>query len=166
MMCESCSQTVATVHLTEMSDGEKNETHLCESCAQEKGITIKHHFSTSNLPGLVDAKVHQAIKQLSSILCPHCGISYGEFRRKGRLGCAHDYSFFRSGLEPLLEKIHAGTEHVGKVPTRVSLPYSDEPEVDQLERLLQEAVETEAYERAAELRDQIKELNEQADGHQ
>ncbi len=35
MQCDRCNQRPATVHLTEITNGQKQETHLCEVCAKE-----------------------------------------------------------------------------------------------------------------------------------
>jgi protein arginine kinase activator len=48
-----------------------------------------------------------------TIVCPECGMTYQEFRIKGRFGCVKCYDAFESGLSPLLEKVHGATEHVG-----------------------------------------------------
>ena len=40
MQCQFCDNR-ATVHLTEILDGQKIERHMCEQCAQSEGITVK-----------------------------------------------------------------------------------------------------------------------------
>ena len=60
----------------------------------------------------------QLTDELARLTCPACGIKYMEFRSEGRLGCPHDYQVFRTGLEPLLNKIHRADRHVGKRPRR------------------------------------------------
>ncbi len=79
-----------------------------------------------------------------------------EFRAQGRLGCPHDYTVFRVGLEPLLQRIHRATRHVGKAPRRV-VPAERHAERVELRRRLQAAIEAEAYEEAARLRDLLRE---------
>ncbi|HWI53976.1 MAG TPA: hypothetical protein VNT01_17705, partial [Symbiobacteriaceae bacterium] len=46
MQCENCGQRPAVVHSTMIVNGQKQETHLCEVCAQEKGQV---NFSFPNL---------------------------------------------------------------------------------------------------------------------
>ena len=36
--CQSCKEQPATIHLTEIVDGEKRELHYCEDCAHKEGI--------------------------------------------------------------------------------------------------------------------------------
>jgi protein arginine kinase activator len=66
-----------------------------------------------------------------------------------------DYTIFRKGLLPLLEKMHGNTQHVGKVPSRAGKELIKKNELMQLRSELNKAVEKEDYEKAAELRDKI-----------
>jgi len=80
-----------------------------------------------------------------------------EFRQQGRLGCPHDYAVFRAGLEPLLDRIHRSVRHVGKSPRRRdAAALAEHAEVVELRRRLREAVQAEAYEEAARLRDLLR----------
>ena len=49
MQCEICKTNTATVHLTEIIDGHRSESHLCQSCAQKEGVTIKSQLSLNEL---------------------------------------------------------------------------------------------------------------------
>ena len=51
VICESCHQNLATVHLTEIVQKTKKETHLCEECAREKGVTYDAEFSVKDFLG-------------------------------------------------------------------------------------------------------------------
>ena len=155
--CDKCDKP-ATVHLTEIVDGKKLEKHLCEDCAASEGITIKANVSISQL--LEDFILQgDSTQELSARSCEVCGIRFGEFREHGLLGCSHDYDAFGDLLEPLLVRAHEGaSQHVGKVPHRAG---SDQKKINAILRLraqLKAAVTGEDYERAAGLRDQIKEL--------
>jgi len=82
-----------------------------------------------------------------------------EFRARGRLGCPQCYEVFRASLEPLLEKIHGGTQHVGKAPDESSaVDRSRERRLLELRRDLQTSVREERYEQAAKLRDELTRL--------
>ena len=96
-------------------------------------------------------------EELARLKCPDCGIQYMEFRHQGRLGCPADYEVFRAGLEPILEKIHRATRHVGKVPRYRVRDAARRRELTDLRRELRDAVKAERYEEAARLRDLIRE---------
>src|SRR5262249_18843879 len=95
--------------------------------------------------------------QLARLSCPACGIKYMEFRAAGRLGCPHDYHVFRTGLEPLIDRIHRSARHVGKMPRRGTPDPVRQAEIMELRRQLQTAIQTEHYEEAARLRDLLRE---------
>jgi protein arginine kinase activator len=155
--CDSCDRP-ATVHLTSVeAGGARKEVHLCEACAEKKNVIHKQEL---NLGAVVQALIgsNQGAwsDELARLKCPVCGMKYMEFRAEGRLGCPHDYEVFRTGLEPLLQRIHRSVQHVGKRPGRGATASSRHREVLDLRRQLREAVEQENYERAAQLRDRIR----------
>jgi len=153
--CQFCSKP-ATVHLTDIVENKKREMHLCQSCAESQQLLKQQDL---NLPAILQSLIGQHLggqsDALARLTCPACGIKYMEFRAQGRLGCPHDYSVFRSGLEPLLQRIHRSTRHIGKSPRKIVSP-GRHAELVELRRLLQAAVEAEAYEEAAHLRDLLR----------
>ena len=165
--CQNCNQAPATVHITDIvpPHGEKRERHLCESCAESEGITMKQHEPINTiLAKFVQHKVGAGLKEVANLSCPKCGISFREFRAQGQLGCPHDYEVFAEYLTPLIERAHGGAkDHVGKVPQRLGPVVSERAELLRLQRQLDEAVEKEDYEAAAGLRDRIKTLQANAD---
>ncbi len=154
MKCQFCSKP-ATVHLTDIVNQQKKELHLCQSCAEKQQL-IKHQ--ELNLPAILQSLIGQHLgptDELARLTCPACGIKYMEFRAQGRLGCPHDYAVFRTGLEPLLQRIHRSVRHAGKSPRRRPGPQR-QAELMELRRRLQAAVEAETYEEAARLRDLLR----------
>ena len=162
--CENCGKQ-ATIHLTEIKGGKKLEKHLCESCAaQAEGFNAqpaKPHMPIDQLlTNFVTNQSQAASKTQESTTCPHCGITWAEFRQGGLLGCEHDYAAFDKEMTPLLQRAHEGAaHHVGKVPTRrggSGVPARRAVDATKLRKDLARAVESEDYERAAQLRDQIR----------
>jgi protein arginine kinase activator len=154
--CQFCSKP-ATVHLTLIENKQKKELHLCQECAEAQQALKQQEL---NLPAILQTLIGQHVgpltDELSRLTCPACGIRYMEFRAAGRLGCPHDYSVFRAGLEPLLKRIHRTGRHVGKRPRRHSLSPERQAELVELRGRLRQAVEAEAYEEAARLRDLLR----------
>jgi protein arginine kinase activator len=156
--CQNCGEP-ATVHLTEIADGEKIEKHLCEQCAAEEGITIKSNVPISQLLEDFILQASDSAKGQGEPSCPVCGLGFSEFRESGLLGCPHDYDAFGEQLEPLISRAQGGaTQHVGKVPKRAGLDQKRQNRILRLRAELKGAVAAEDYERAAILRDQIREL--------
>ena len=159
MKCQKCTKA-ATLHITEViSDDQFEELHLCEECAN------KYLYEPQNKPakGGEAALVEESdeASSLNQKECPQCGIKFVEFRNSGRLGCPHDYQEFRDELLPLLENIHGDPpRHTGKVPRRLPQSKQMQSELTQLRKQLLQAVNKEAYEEAARLRDRIRQLEE------
>jgi protein arginine kinase activator len=160
--CQDCEQT-ATVHLTEIVNGKKKEKHFCQECAEKQELLKQQEMNlTAILQSVIGQHVGGQTDELSRLTCPSCGIKYMEFKAAGRCGCPLDYQVFRQPLLPLLERIHRGVRHVGKVPPHAVQHAALQEELRDLRQQLRSAVEREAYEDAARLRDRIR-LKEQAD---
>jgi len=162
MKCEVCQKSSATVHLTDVSNNSKKEIHLCESCAQEQGVTIKSYLNKApTYPEFLTQIVHsqsEADPEEKDVMCPRCGITYRKFRSTGKFGCPNDYVVFKKGLVNLLEKIHGKVQHTGKVPLKATDQIARQKELRSLRSDLEKAVREEAYEKAAKIRDRIYEL--------
>lgn len=162
MLCEICKQAQATVHLTEIVNEQMTELHLCESCANQKGAQVESHFGLSDLlSGLADFSKTQEPEEVSTKACPTCGMTYDDFRKVGRLGCSDCYVTFKRSLGGLLKRIHGSSIHLGKSPARLVKPHKAKTELAELKRKLERAIEDEAFEEAARLRDQIHRMEQQ-----
>lgn len=184
MLCNECGQREATVHEVVIKSGKKAERHLCESCAREAGLAAPAPTQVSELLGKLmaaqaqkptPAKAPQVAQ--SGGTCPTCGATFAEFKAMGLLGCPECYRAFEGLLGPLLERAQdGGLHHVGKVP-RAALERSrgrgEQGEsailgsaverakrVESLRRALEDAVAGEQYERAARLRDELRQIGD------
>lgn len=161
MLCEKCQKKQATVHLSHLVNNNViQEFHLCQDCASQvtpigiKGTPLLPELLTS----LLEPIIGKLIKEMGSIKCPHCGMTYLDFKSSGRFGCAEDYDIFKNGIEQLIEKIHGTTQHKGKVPSHISKTIIKESELRILQRELERLVKEEKFEEAAQVRDKIKEF--------
>ena len=166
MTCDLCSQREATVHLTEIINDQSREIHLCEACAREKGAKAAKDFAAAVsgplfnglaelLAGLADSGASRDEGLKKKLACATCGMTYEEFRKSGRLGCAHCYESFRKILQPLLKRIHGSTQHVGRSPA-LSKKRRGPPDLSRLKEQMRRAVAAESFEEAVRLRDQIR----------
>jgi protein arginine kinase activator len=145
------------VHLTDIVNGKKKELHLCQKCAEQQQFVQQQELDLpAILQNLIGQHLGQLTDELARLTCPACGIKYMEFRAEGRLGCPNDYEVFRTGLKPLLERIHRSNRHVGKIPRRLPMNLDQQAELINWRRQLRAAVEAEAYEEAARLRDLLR----------
>jgi len=117
--CRRCSKP-ATLHITEIHDGNAVAIHLCETCAREY-LEDESGQSSPNPAAELAAKLEALVADDDDevvVRCTNCNISFNEFREQGRLGCPVCYEEFRLDLLPLLENIHEESRHVGKRPLR------------------------------------------------
>jgi protein arginine kinase activator len=170
MICQECHKRPATLHFTKIVNGEKNDYHYCDSCAQEKGEAFmfgdEPDFSINNLlaglfsfdPSFQQVKKETLPKQ-NVLQCDNCHMTINQFLNVGRFGCAHCYESFENQLTPLLKRLHSGNvEHRGKVPKRIGGSIHIKKQIQELKQTLQAAIHQEEFERAAEIRDKVRAL--------
>jgi len=160
--CQVCGEAEATIHFKELKNEEMQELHLCPSCAEEKGfhsLVEQDKASLSNqLIWMAENLYPEGSAKIGAVQCDRCGMRYSEFTRSGRLGCMHCYGSFEVQIRRLLRRIHGSTRHVGKTPGRPQPVSSRRAALHRLQEQLQRAIATEDYERAAKLRDEIRDL--------
>ena len=161
MVCDNCRERDAVVHLTQIVEAVVSQVHLCEQCAAARGIETTVTAPPSHPLGDFLQAVQQQAAQMpgDAARCAYCGTSLRDFRASGRLGCAQGFGAFEQSLRELLRRVHGSTRHVGwkhegTDPTAVAR----EATLEALRMRLAKAVEGEAFEEAAALRDQIRGL--------
>ncbi|MBI4430682.1 MAG: UvrB/UvrC motif-containing protein [Candidatus Omnitrophica bacterium] len=159
MLCNLCGKNDASIHLTEIVNGKAIELHLCESCAQEKGAEFSHQFSFGDLlAGLADLAPITMSEAVRLEKCSTCGQSIAELSKSGRLGCPDCYKNLQRSLLPIIKRVQRSTQHVGKRPQKVSAKVKRQITVRELEEKLKKFIAQEDYEKAAEVRDEIRKL--------
>jgi protein arginine kinase activator len=161
MQCDNCGKSEAIIHLTKIQNNEMNTYHLCEACAAAEGLETSSPATAAPLTDFLAQMGKSLVGEThsSAASCPECALTLGDFKRTGRLGCATCYAQWDHHLRGLLRRLHGGTQHVGKVVTAPDPQQTDRmTRVTSLRRSLQLAVESEDFERAAALRDQIRRI--------
>ena len=159
MLCQFCKKREATIHFTNVMGSKVEKIHLCRQCADEKGVDYlkKSNFAMDDfLSGLMSAATGAAPAGMRT-RCPNCGASLASILKAGKIGCSVCYEHFGTELMPSLRHVHGNTRHRGKAPRRHS-GLNRIRRIEDLRRELDEAVAEERYERAAELRDAIREI--------
>ena len=165
MLCEHCKNNQADVHLTKIINNEKIQLNLCEECANEyqrqfaKGFET--NFSTNQFLTSLFSETSESAREdprINDEDCPVCGLSYSIFINQGKLGCGYCYEVFQDKLEPVIKRIHGSSTHSGKIPERAGSKVKVKQQIKNLKSTLQKLVAEEKFEEAAEIRDQIKEL--------
>jgi protein arginine kinase activator len=166
MLCEKCRKNPANTHIKTMVNGQVTEWNLCSQCAADMGYqNILGGFSLGigDLLGTVmgGSKAPAALRD--EIRCEGCGSTLSEISRTGKAGCAKCYTTFYDQLLPSLQRIHGKTRHAGKLPSSAGAQAKQRRHLDELHRQLSQAIESQAFEKAAKLRDQIQQIEREAD---
>ncbi len=165
--CDQCHEREAVVSLTQVADEQKTTLHLCERCAAERGVETGASLGKIPVGSFIAAQAKAA--DVAAALpgptpggsCAVCGATLQDFRESGRLGCADCYVSFEGPLRDLLRRLHGSTRHVGErylAPGGGPLPVA--PSGELLREQLRLAVEAERFELAAQLRDQLRAVDE------
>ena len=156
LKCDLCAKP-ATVHLTQIVNNKVHKVDLCETCAQAKGVTDPSGFSLADL--LLKASLNPE-QPTTGVRCEQCGFTQNDFKKHGRFGCPSCYETFKGIVEPMLDNMHKGTTHTGKVPQRALERKSLYDRLTKLELDLTEAIKSERYEDAARARDEISKVKQ------
>jgi protein arginine kinase activator len=153
--CDKCDQP-ACVHHTVIVNGKATVVRLCEKHANEAGVGAAGHVSIHQLLGNL---AQTGAARPKGPACPDCGHTFHDYKSTALLGCPSCYRTFASTLEVAIERTQGGgTQHVGRTPPGMNEARERATQLQQLLRELEEAVAAEQYERAARLRDRIKEV--------
>lgn len=181
MLCEKCKKNEATFYYHENVNGKQKTYKLCSGCAAELeksgelGI-INHEKYFDSLGSFFD-DFSSPFKSLDKLLggffgdsgllasktdrqkkCPTCGMTLDEFASTGMAGCPDCYTAFEKELAPSISRVQGKSEHVGRAPAGMREKIEKRHRIELLERERKEAVKEENYERAAEIRDELKRL--------
>lgn len=168
MICQQCMERPAKVQISQTINNQKTVMYLCEECASaRKDLALNLPFNVGNMLAGILGNFHgiaQIPVQDKIEVCSQCGMVFDEFIKTGKFGCANCYETFRLKLVPIFRRIHGSTKHTGKASSGISEQRKTVNEITELRALLEEMIKNEKYEKAAEIRDKIKELELQKKG--
>jgi len=166
-VCQDCHEREAVVHLTEVSGDTVSTLHLCGKCASARGMVVEEPAATplgSFLATLGKGGSALAAAATVGESCPGCGATLADFRASGRTGCPACWVTFERPLRDLVRRLHGATRHTGRRyedPAVTADPMrAVAHERAKLRDALRQAIESEQFEVAAELRDRLRALEE------
>ncbi|MGA2480037.1 MAG: UvrB/UvrC motif-containing protein [Spirochaetia bacterium] len=136
-----------------------HELHICEECAQEKGLIREEDSElpiANLLSGLLEGKDMTGAVEVKDA-CPRCGMKASEFRKQGKLGCPECFVAFEKDVRSIVSQMAARPRHSGKLPIALATEHAASAEAENMREELKEAIEREDYELAARLRDKLRE---------
>ena len=176
MLCEKCKKKKATLYYSENISGQRRSFHLCAECTslmeasgelESLSIAFSHFESPFSLweeptftPSSVSLPQTQS-SEATEYTCPLCGIQFKEIAATGKVGCAKCYSVFSSRLAPLMRSVHGNNSHTGGSPLVYRRKAERLRKMTELRAGIKTAVSLEAYEEAARLRDELRQIEKE-----
>ena len=166
MKCQKCGANNANTHVKTIINGEFKEYDLCSECAHKMGYTNVFADMENEFSGLLGSFFTNVLPaRTQATRCEFCGSTYPEIAKSGQVGCAHCYELFADQLYPSIRRIHGNTTHCGKNSGRAAAKKQQKPaemtkeeKIADMKQQLDAAVKEQNFERAAELRDKIREM--------
>ncbi len=90
--------------------------------------------------------------------CPACGMALGEVKQGGKVGCPECYRHFAPRLASYIRRVHGIAAHTGRIPASAGERLFQKRRLAELRHSLKEAIDRQEFERCAELRDEIAQL--------
>lgn len=153
--CQSC-QKPCTIFFTQIVGNKATKVAMCADCPNAKKLEGNQNLGLlSQILGMLTP----VASPRGTHQCPVCGMSWEQFQKSQLLGCPACYEHHAANLAQLLPRIQPELRHQGKVPARYQEIHAHE-RLSLLKENLGKAVVEENYELAAQLRDEIKALEE------
>ena len=153
MKCEICHENESSVVLKQVVDGSVREVAICPVCAAANSLGLDLGKTPFPEPARADEATEPSV-------CPACGVSVSDLRRRSRLGCEHCYVAFNRQLVSLLTDMQPATQHAGRIPAVAKMGV----ERHALAARLSKAIAMQEFETAATMRDRIAELDRLMNG--
>lgn len=182
MLCERCKKNEAVFYYRENVNGQEKKYSLCRDCAEELKKSGELKFGDDMIDTMFSKNPFgEAFEHLDSLFgslfepakealpngsqggaaqkhCPTCGATLADIAKTGRVGCPDCYAEFEKELMPTIGRIHGCTKHTGRAPKEYREQMEKKRRIETLEAEQKEAIAAENYERAAEIRDELKTL--------
>ena len=152
MLCDDCKNKPATIFFKEVLQDKIVELHLCEACAHKRGILMTQKLTPTEI---LQKLLKQRNVRDEKVICPVCFLSLAEFKRVGRFGCSNCVTTFQPHIKNLIKQIQQSDKHIGR---RTGKGVKKGFQVYKLREELKKALEQEAYEDAARIRDKLKDF--------
>jgi protein arginine kinase activator len=161
VICKNCMKDTASIKFTEVVDGKAVQHFLCPECYRVHQEQLPGFTRSVPQPTVYRARQEKADTPADKkvvVRCPACNASLSQILETAIVGCSSCYTAFGREIESMLEALHSGMAHRGKIikcdDNRAQMNKNIQVKRILLRRMLKE----ENYEEAARLRDEIIQL--------
>lgn len=162
MICPKCGNKLATIRYAEVVDGKVTERYLCPDCIAKyqkeagAGFALADDTPTTADRPSAERLVNEAVRAQRA--CPSCGTPLTTVVDDGMVGCRTCFDHFGKEIDSILEGLHRGMQHKGKVSKLDNTRARTRADLQNKRQLLRTMLKAENYEEAARLRDEIRAL--------
>ena len=167
LKCQRCGVNEANISYTQIINGDKLKLYLCDRCAHDMKIGPGFAFDFNDIFGAFFDEPKTLQEKTEVLACSNCGTTFEEFAKTGMLGCEKCYHFFENRLDNILKRLHGANHHVAEknvtrqAKKKVTIKKSIKELIEDLKEELKLCIQKEEYEKAAVIRDKIKELEKE-----
>lgn len=155
MICDLCKANDAVIHIEKHFGDTHKKLNLCQACAGLNNLT-PDNMNPETIQELI-SNISNLQESYPETACSECGLDSAAFMQSQILGCSRCYEELKEVID--LQNWHKQVvlKHIGKIPPNFQLIPANQLKVTaSLESKLQEAISNEEFEKAAQIRDQIK----------
>jgi len=152
MKCDLCGKNESQYHFFTIKNNELVEVHLCKECEEKRKYNGSLYSVDDHTPQLLEGLLQSRNREkmsLPELCCSICGTSSRDVIRNKILGCANCYNIFSH----LISKKMKGR---GALFIKNDTGCTQSSYINALKKELTEAVKLEKFEKAAKLRDKIR----------
>ena len=169
MLCEKCKKNEAKINLVKIINGEKQQIWLCEECAKNisnipflssipdgAGLPFQEILN-GLLTGVENIKPKEKKEKINPV-CRTCGLTYDELKKTKKVGCPECYGVFNNEIKAIIKNVYGERTHKGRIPSKAHKEFFKRDKLKNLKQQLQVLIQEEKYEKAAVIRDEIREM--------
>ncbi len=178
MKCDFCNNNEATIYLIKIQGKMVERINICDECTKKFSFLSYKNFYDDLAEILYKffdtggktisnrvKKIWGNLNYRRNLKCSNCGIDLKTIKKTGLVGCSNCYREFRDVLLPLIKNVQGSLENKGKIPVNTSSKIRVEKSIRSLKNKLQNEIIIENFEEAAKIRDKIKKLEKDINGH-
>ncbi len=160
MTCDFCGSDNPEISIEQVIGKKKKNIHICRKCANERGLIRDDDSIEFSLSKLVNYYLGSE-NSGGTHVCGKCGTTLAEIKKTRKLGCEDCAVEFRKFIYRVL---NSGQYHrkkalySGKIPARMKIVKDVFIDLEILKNQLENAVNSEDYEKAAAIRDKIRNI--------
>lgn len=164
MICSNCGAGQGVIEVQYTAGERVRSVYLCPACAREQGIHTEdvREPEAAELYATLFAGGAGRERADDTDHCDRCGTSWAQIRRSREVGCSQCYSVFATDIVRLLNGTSEEPLHSGRLPETLETFRTLVVDRENLKESLRTAVESEEFERAAEIRDRLAGMDKKA----